>query len=228
MAFFGALDLSNVFETGRFALSPKDIIIHSQWNPDTTQYDSDLSILQFEHKSIHFNDYVQPICLLDPHYEPPVSKAKVVGWGKSEDQTKKHENIAKVVDALIQTNEQCFLDEKALIDISSRLTFCAGLRNGSGVCLGDSGGGLFIKENGVSYLKGVVSSSLIKDEQCDVSKNAVYTNVPMFSEWIGRTSGLAIGTSIEHIGTTTHSILSTFGPYGPPTEGKQISNEGYL
>lgn len=34
------------------------------------------------------------------------------------------------------------------------------------------------------YLRGIVSSSLVKYESCDVSKNAVYTNVLKFNDWI--------------------------------------------
>lgn len=36
---------------------------------------------------------------------------------------------------------------------------------------------------------GIVSSSLLKNDGCDVSKNAVYTNVIKFSDWIGNIIG---------------------------------------
>lgn len=189
LAFFGAHDLRHYFETGRFYLSPKNIFTHDNWNPRTTKYNSDLSLLEFEPNSIHFNDYVQPICLWYDEDEPPVTEGLVAGWGKSEDATSNHENLPKLVKALIQTNEECFLEEKALIDISSLDTFCAGLRNGSGVCFGDSGGGLFIKVDGIFYLKGIVSSSLTTEGGCDVSRNAIYTNVLKFLNFIAEKTG---------------------------------------
>lgn len=203
LGFFGAHDLTNYLETGRLSLSPKEIIVHSEWNPATTEYDSDLSLLQFDYQSIIFNEFVQPICLWNFQIEPSETEGEVVGWGKSEDQTRKYEDVPKVVKALIQTNEQCFLDEKALVKLSSLQTFCAGLRNGSGVCNGDSGGGLFIKNNGVSYLKGIVSSSLVKDGGCDVARNAVYTNVPKFGDWIGK----MIGISLPDAGSKQQGII---------------------
>lgn len=188
LAIFGAHDLNNTFETGRYALSPKDIFLHDKWNPGTTQYDADLSLLEFEEGFIHFNLFVQPICLWNSDNEPPVTEGIVTGWGRSENPTRPHENVPKLIKAPFQTNEDCFLEEKPLLDLSSKRTFCAGLRNGSEVCEGDSGGGFFIKFDGVYHLKGIVSSSIVTEYGCDVSKNAVYSNVPKYKEWIRETT----------------------------------------
>lgn len=165
-------------------LSPKEIYIHDKWNPGTTQYDADLSLLEFEERGIHFNDFVQPICLWDLKDDLQMTDGIVTGWGRSEDTQKLHENVPKLVQAPIQSNEDCFLDEGRLLDLSSRRTFCAGLRNGSGVCQGDSGGGLFIEADDAFHLRGIVSSSLMKADGCDVTKNAIFTNVLKFKDWI--------------------------------------------
>lgn len=50
--------------------------------------------------------------------------------------------------------------------------------------LGDSGGGLFIKYKDVYYLRGIVSSSLISDDLCDVNNYAVFTDVIKLKDWI--------------------------------------------
>lgn len=184
LAFFGAHELSNLYETGRFSLSPKEIILHDKWNPKTSQYDADLALYEFEDGRILFNDYVQPVCLWYSEYDPTETEGWVVGWGKSEDPVNSHENAAKLVKAVMQTNEDCFLDEKRLLDLSSSRTFCAGLKNGSGVCHGDSGSGLVIKIKDLYFLRGTVSSSLIGDVGCDVFRNAVFTNVLKFMDWI--------------------------------------------
>lgn len=194
LALFGAHDLDKTYEVGRTALSPKKIFIHEDWNVHTTNYDADVSLLQFEEEGLYFSAYIQPICIFDYEREPVVTEGIVTGWGQSEDLTKQHENLPKFMKVLIETYENCFLQDHKLIYISSRRTFCAGLRNGTGVCKGDSGGGLFIKVNGIYYLKGIVSSSLLNDygNDCDVFKNAVYTNVPKFYSWIKQI------TEIEH------------------------------
>lgn len=189
IALFGAHDLSNHHEIGRVLLSPKKIYLHDEWNHLTHSYDADISLLEFEPDEIHFSYYIQPICLWDSKTEPTVTEGIVTGWGKSENPSRAHENLPKMITAPIQTNEQCFLGTQALVDLSSIRTFCAGLGNGSGVCFGDSGGGMFVKMGAVHYLKGIVSSSLIKDNECDVSRNTVYTNVPKFRDFIDKTTG---------------------------------------
>lgn len=188
LALFGAHDLSDNFESGRILESPKKIFLHDEWNHLTDRFDADVALLEFWKNKIYFSDYIQPICLWDSLDEPTPSEGIVTGWGKSEDSTKIHENKPKIITAPILSNEKCFFETKSLLDLSSLRTFCAGLGNGSGVCNGDSGGGLFINVNDVFYLHGIVSSSLIKDDNCDVSKKAVYTSVPKFRDWIEETT----------------------------------------
>jgi len=57
--------------------------------------------------------------------------------------------------------------------------------------LGDSGGGFFVRHNGIFYLKGIVSSSLIDRStfSCDITAYALFTNVLKFIEWIADPSG---------------------------------------
>lgn len=176
--------MSNTYETGRIVQFPKRIYIHDDWNHLTESYDADIALMEFWANKINFDDNIQPICLWNSENEPAVTVGKVTGWGKSEDSSKVHENKPKLITAPIQSNDRCFLETKELLDLSSLRTFCAGLRNGTGVCSGDSGGGFFINVDGVFYLKGIVSSSLFKEEMCDVSKYAVYTNILEFKAWI--------------------------------------------
>lgn len=203
LAFFGAHNLSNPYEPGRFSLSPNTIFIHDDWNPKTTQYDGDMSLLEFEDDSIHYSAFVQPICIWDHENEPFVSQGTVTGWGRSEDLSKKHETDPKLLKVTILTNEQCFLESKPLIDLSSNRTFCAGLRNGSGVCHGDSGGSLFFKDHEQYYLKGIVSSSLIAEDGCDVSNYAVYTKVVKFRDWIQKITGIILIPSTSTVRPTS-------------------------
>lgn len=189
IALFGAYDLSNPYERGRIAQSPSYIKVHEEWNPNTVRYDADISLLEFERGSILFTEdsvYIRPICFWNEATEPTEKNGIVTGWGKSEDKSKNYENKPRLTTAPIQTNEDCFLESEGLVAFSSRRTFCAGHRNGSGICHGDSGGGLFIKSSGIYYFKGIVSSSLLKDDTCDVTNFAVYTNVFKFKDWIDK------------------------------------------
>lgn len=200
IALFGAYNLSNTYEFGRIALSPKNITLHEEWNPHTASYDADISLLEFEKGSILFNDdsvYIRPICLWNAASEPSEKEGFVTGWGKSEDPSKVHQTIPKLIKSPIQSNEDCFFGAERLLGISSRRTFCAGTLDGSGICFGDSGGGLFIKVQGVYYFRGIVSSSLTNDNGCDVQNYAVYSNVLKFKDWIHKKTQIADESSLQ-------------------------------
>ncbi|XP_011705822.1 PREDICTED: limulus clotting factor C-like, partial [Wasmannia auropunctata] len=69
--------------------------------------------------------------------------------------------------------------------------FCAGYRNGSSVCDGDSGGGLVVETNNTWYLRGIVSVSLGTIQvggiaHCDSNLYTLYTEVSRHIPWIQR------------------------------------------
>lgn len=70
-------------------------------------------------------------------------------------------------------------------------TFCA--KSGddvSGVCLGDSGGGFYVKFGRNWFLRGIVSSSLLDNGTCDVTKHSVHTDLVNFNQWLIETTGI--------------------------------------
>jgi secreted trypsin-like serine protease len=184
IALFGAFNLSKIYETNRIALSPSEIIVHDDWNPETMRYDGDIAMLLFD-EEVCLTRFIKPICLWELSSEMPADEGTVTGWGMSEDVSKQHESIPKQLQVPIHSNEHCFLTNSFLALISSPRTFCAGSGNGSSVCLGDSGHGLFIKHENINYLKGIVSSSVSNnDRMCDVNTFSVFTNVEKFKNWI--------------------------------------------
>lgn len=181
---FGAHHSKNTNKVSKFSLSPKRIIIHDDWNSSEVIYDADLSLLEFKKDSIRFGANVFPVCLWDSVVEPSEMEGEVTLWAKNEVPKKNHENVRKQIKVLIQTNEDCLPGHGKLAELSSRRTFCAGLKNGSGICFGEGGGGLFIEVNKIYYLKGIVTSTLTKNDDCDISNFSVYTNVLRFKDWI--------------------------------------------
>jgi secreted trypsin-like serine protease len=133
---------------------------------------------------IKFNYFIQPICLWESFYQPSVPSGIIVGYGKSEDESKGHENVPKVLNVPLIDQVRCFLNNPSLAGISSDRTFCAGSADGTGACLGDSGGGLIVKFSNAFYLRGIVSSSLRKGQSCDVNTYSVYTDVLKYKNWI--------------------------------------------
>jgi hypothetical protein len=83
-----------------------------------------------------FNEHVQPICLWNFDFQPLVTKAIVIGYGKSEDRSKTHETTPKELEAKITSNEYCVFREPEVAQISSPRTFCFGDDQGSVPCKG--------------------------------------------------------------------------------------------
>ena len=135
---------------------------------------------------IGFDNYIQPICLVTAGVNIEISNnGVVVGFGKSEDDTKTHENIPKIIETPIHDNIDCFLKQYELAKLSSKRTFCGGTGNGVGVCSGDSGSGLVVLHGGSYYLRGIVSSSLRGYKYgCDVDSFSVFTDVLKYNTWV--------------------------------------------
>lgn len=207
IAFFGAHNLTNSHEIGKLVLSPEEIHIHEEWNPNIVRYDADIALMIFEENSIHLSNNIQPICLWSLDSEPTVNEGVVAGWGRSEDESKFHEIIPKKIKLPMHTNEDCFLETPKLAGLSSKRTFCAGLQNGSGVCLGDSGNGFFVKDDGLYFFRGIVSASRTTETSCDVTKYAVYTNVQKFKDWLS--------TFVEFPAVPTQRVVTTTTTQAP-------------
>lgn len=88
----------------------------------------------------------------------------------------------------IVTYEECIRSKPEFYSrITSEHSFCAGFRNGSSVCNGDSGGGMVFQQNQRWFLKGIVSVSAALDEnrnRCDPLNFVVFTDVAKFGNWI--------------------------------------------
>lgn len=181
----GAHNLSDTSERGRILMKPRKIIQHSEWHLRGDRSDADIAMLIMR-ATIQFSEYIQPMCVWQSDHEPTVKAGLTAGWGQSEDRTKYHETIPKMLRNIpIHSQEHCFLKFWHFARISSERTFCAGKADGSGPCAGDSGSGFFISEGNTNYLRGIVSSSMINmDGSCALEKYVIYTNVLKFQDWI--------------------------------------------
>ena len=184
VALFGAHDLTDHYEIGRMPLSPERIQVHRDWNPNIMKYDADIAIITFEAGAILLSSFVQPICLWNEKTDPTQTEGHIGGWGKSQNLEETFEEIPTKLKVPIHANEFCFLTEKELVDLASNRTFCAGRGDGTGVCDGDSGGGVSIKVGSTFYFRGIVSSGLYDGTSCDVSKYSIFTDALKFKSWI--------------------------------------------
>ncbi|XP_070154503.1 serine protease gd [Polyergus mexicanus] len=88
----------------------------------------------------------------------------------------------------IVNQEVCLWSDSRFVSFTSNRTFCAGLRDGSGPCNGDSGSGLMFHDatTGRYQLRGIVSRSLYdRDEMtCDLTQYVVFVDVAKYLFWI--------------------------------------------
>ena len=173
----------NEEEEGRSTGCAKAIHVHPDWNVHVDSYDADIAVLELVNE-VQFDKFIRPICIADRKSE--VAKARsgtVVGFGITE--TGRISDVANKLDIPIYDYHNCTehnIDHRCLV---SARTFCGGPADGSGVCLGDSGGGVYVPDNRRFYLRGIVSASLFNAVlQCDVDREAIFTDVTRFYDWI--------------------------------------------
>lgn len=122
------------------------------------------------------------LTFLTSHYQQVDFHSLQAGWGKSDDADVR-QNLLKQVDLKAVSNEHCFLRNYILAQISSNRTFCAGSER-SGPCLGDSGGGFYVKSGKHWIMQGIISAAIMNDNDCDTDTFSIYTNVNLFTLWI--------------------------------------------
>lgn len=157
--------------------------MHPDWNPNVERYDADVAVIVLNNP-LHFNEYIQPVCLIQPSSpETAIRNGLVVGYGKSEDDSKLHENIPKVLEMPIHDDADCYREFSSLAKYATNRTLCAG-NNGTSVCVGDSGGGLYVQHNGLYYVRGIISASIRELFGCNPNTYSLFTDVPKFNDWI--------------------------------------------
>lgn len=129
---------------------------------------------------IKFSINVQPICIFTEYEKLKNNIACVASWGAVDN----YENLAieaQIVNLTIVDLVRCFIIESELATIHWEESFCAE-SNMSGVCRGDSGSGLYVEINGKYFLKGIVSSSIVRD--CSQKAIALYSDVTKYFQFI--------------------------------------------
>lgn len=174
--------MSKSHEIGKITAAVEKIHIHPDWNIHTSTYDADITLLELE-DDVHFNKYVKPICVAKPLTDAAsLSKGIVVGFGVTESGFTT--NIARKLNIPIIGYHDCSVSDDHKYLVTSR-TFCGGRADGSGVCRGDSGSGVYVLYNGRYYIRGVVSLALLNDVgECNVDTYSLFSDVVEFNGWI--------------------------------------------
>ncbi|XP_028982560.1 serine protease gd-like [Diachasma alloeum] len=168
-----------------------EFVIHPEYTNRGSAH-ADLAILALRER-VQMNRRIKPVCLWTgaTALEWVVGKmGYVVGWGKDENGDQ-HLGEPRQARVPIVSQEDCLRSNLKFVrsgSSTSNKTFCAGRRDGSGPCNGDSGTGLMIHDQTTDryYLRGVLSFSLLDENMrsCDLSSYVVYVDAAKFLKWI--------------------------------------------
>ncbi|KAF2882846.1 hypothetical protein ILUMI_23358 [Ignelater luminosus] len=172
----------------------KRITAHPEYN--ATYFHNDLAVLELD-SPVQISDFVRSVCLWeeDSNLNSVVEKlGTVVGWGFDQTGTVT-ENLMQAKMPVVSTETCIFSNRDFFSRFTSTKTFCAGFRNGTSACTGDSGGGMVFPKTGTSgqnsvwQLRGVISLSAALQNAnvvCDTSNYIVFTDVAKYLDWIRR------------------------------------------
>uniref|UniRef100_A0A1Y9J0M3 Peptidase S1 domain-containing protein n=1 Tax=Anopheles quadriannulatus TaxID=34691 RepID=A0A1Y9J0M3_ANOQN len=184
LLYFGKIDLS------KWNGPEEDAQIRSIHIPAQYQHErffNDIAVLVLK-EDIKYSNFVRPVCLwnFDDDYKTLINKIGFVpGWGYNE-----HGLVSSRLSFAqmpVVAHETCIWSNRDFFSkVTSDTSFCAGFKNGTSVCNGDSGGGMVFKHNNLWYLRGIVSvSAALQDRfHCDSKHYVVFTDAAKFTSWI--------------------------------------------
>ncbi|XP_055620979.1 serine protease 55-like [Toxorhynchites rutilus septentrionalis] len=151
---------------------------------------NDIALLELN-ESVQLTDYVVPVCI-NRQFNLTNDVGTSVGWGLTEnDEVSPVLRLARlpVIDDI-----DCLESDRDLFGKKfHKGMFCAGHTNGTSVCNGDSGGGLFFKRGEAWYVGGIVSFSKIREDGsnlCYTEGYAGFTKVAWYLTWISNVTGI--------------------------------------
>ncbi|KAK9509549.1 hypothetical protein O3M35_006844 [Rhynocoris fuscipes] len=155
-----------------------NIIIPETYVGDGTRYAEDIALLETE-VSFVFNHFVLPVCLdrfgVVKFHED--IKGTIAGWGYTENNTVSDDLLE--VRLPIMPIVQCREMFRNFIQFLTTDKYCVIHQNGSGIGLGDSGGGMTFDVSGQHYVRGIVSI-----KKTDSTLFSAFTNVSIYMQWI--------------------------------------------
>ncbi|XP_017001225.2 CLIP domain-containing serine protease B15 [Drosophila takahashii] len=180
----GRYDLDNYGEEGAETRNVKQLLWHPDYSTRSVP-DADVALITID-RPVKFNDIIAPICLWTAEASSTVSTSGfIAGWGRDDDSKDKgRTQYPRVVEADIASPTVCASTWRIPMLLSER-TLCAGNRDGSGPCVGDSGGGLMVKQGDRWLLRGIVSlGERGPVDKCQLEQYVLYCDLSKHMDWI--------------------------------------------
>ncbi|KAL0267196.1 UNVERIFIED_CONTAM: hypothetical protein PYX00_009542 [Menopon gallinae] len=192
VAYVGMFSIQSWVEESTQPRGISEIHIHPDYNQESLY--SDLALLKLQ-RTVTVSAFVNPACIWSESEDLTQivgRKGIVFGWG-TDGRSNKISDIPRLAIMPIVSQDECLQSKLDFKFLTSNRTFCAGLRNGTGPCNGDSGGGLLLPGKAPDgtirwYLRGLTSLSL-KDEnsglnKCNLNEYIIFTDVAKYKSWL--------------------------------------------
>ncbi|KAJ6650056.1 Limulus clotting factor C, partial [Pseudolycoriella hygida] len=184
------LGRSNLKISGPYSQDFEAYQIFPHHNFNATNLRHDIAIVRLATK-VTFSSYVHPICLWNPNKqslsEVIGKQGTVVGFGITET-NKISYTLQHAVMPVVSLTTCLDSNRDFYGSFLSDYSFCAGFRNGTTACNGDSGGGFTFQEHGVYRIRGIVSLTQVRSTEhnrlCKVDEYVVFTDVAKYLSWI--------------------------------------------
>ncbi|XP_072941394.1 modular serine protease-like [Epargyreus clarus] len=162
-----------------------EIYIPQQFRGASGNFQSDIAIMILE-TEIEYQVFIRPVCVnfdnsFDNRQLQDGKLGKIAGWGLTAADGKPSQ-VLLTVELPFVSFDQCFNESPA--DFHEYITvdkICAGYKNGTALCEGDSGGGLAFPEyeKGIQryYLRGIVSTAPRDNRLCDPFQRTTFTQI---------------------------------------------------
>ncbi|KAL3270853.1 hypothetical protein HHI36_021371, partial [Cryptolaemus montrouzieri] len=168
-----------------------EINVHPWYNFE--QYRNDIAVLRLA-DPVDITRNVGPVCLwndIDDINEIEGELGTVVGWGFDHNK-KLTTNLMQAQMPVVDKNTCVNSNRELFLQFITDQSFCAGFRNGTSVCNGDSGGGLVFPRRGthgpntIWQIRGLVSIgvALKTGGFCDTTQYTLFTDVAKHVDWI--------------------------------------------
>lgn len=180
----GSHDIT-VPETNRQIINVAASILHPEYPGGF--HPSDVAVMRLV-RSLNFNEFIQPAILQAAGPHPAPGPATLAGWGSTSTTT------VESMPAILQKVTKPIIDFETCeaANTEGRLlgetNLCTGpMTGGISACSGDSGGPLYVIENGVQTQVGIVSWGWLP---CgSVGRPSVYVGVSHYRDWIDANIG---------------------------------------
>ncbi|XP_055375412.1 serine protease gd-like, partial [Condylostylus longicornis] len=162
-----------------------NVIPHPEYSRQKI-YDADIAVIILD-RPYSYTNFVRPVCMWRDEFGTATDReGQVAGWGLAKPNGGS-EKEPSIVEARIVSDQKCLRSNDAFGTITSERNLCAGYRDDTGPCQGDSGSGLIIDIGGKWFLRATVSGAISHVQKvCDLKQYVIYTDVAQFSNWISQ------------------------------------------